>query len=147
MHVIETMMPSNHLILSPSSLVLKSFPASRFFPMSQLFTSGGQSSGASALASVLPMNIRGWFPLGFTGLIFLQSKELSRVFSSTRILKHQFFCAQPSLWSNSQHLCMTTGKTIAVTRWTFVGKVTSLLFNVLSRFVITFLPKRRHLWR
>ena len=71
-----------------------SFPASRSFPMSQLFASGGQSIGASASASVLLVNIQDWFPLGLTGLISLQSKEFSRVFSSTTVWKHQFFCAQ-----------------------------------------------------
>ena len=83
---------------------LQSFPASGSFPMSQLFASGGQSIGASALASVLPMNIQGWFPLELTGLISLQSKGLSRVFSSTTIQKHQFFSIQPSLWFNF-HIC------------------------------------------
>ena len=77
----------------------QSFPASRSFPMSQLFASGGQSVGASV--SVLPMNIQGLFPLGLTGLISLQFKGLSRVFSSTTVWKHHSFCAQPSLWSNS----------------------------------------------
>ena len=67
----------------------------------QLFTSGGHSIGASASALVLPMNIQDWFPLELTGLIFLQSKGLSRVFSSTTIWKHQFFSTQPSLWFNS----------------------------------------------
>ena len=76
----------------------QSFPASGSFPMSQLFTSGGQSIGASASASVLPMNIQGWFPLGLTGLISLLSKGLSRIFSSTTVRKHQFFSTQPSLW-------------------------------------------------
>ena len=80
---------------------LQTFPASESFPMSDVFTSGGQSTGALAFASVLPMKIQGWFPLALTGLIFLQSKGLSRVFSSTRIQKRQFFGAQPSLWSNS----------------------------------------------
>ena len=80
---------------------LQSFPASGFFQLNQFFTSGGQSIGISASASVLLMNIQDWFPLGWTGLIFLQSKELSRVFSSTTVQKHQFFDAQPSLWSNS----------------------------------------------
>ena len=79
----------------------RSYPASRSFPMSWLFTSGGQSIGASASASVLLMNIQGWYPLGLTGLISLQSKGLSRVFSSTMIKKHKFFGTQPSLWSNS----------------------------------------------
>ena len=78
---------------------LQSFPASGSFLMSQLLTSGDQSIGASA--SVLPMNIQGWFPLGLTGLISLQSKGLSRVFFNTTVQKHQFFSAQPPLWSNS----------------------------------------------
>ena len=80
---------------------LQSFPASGSFPMSQLFPLGGQSFGVSASASVLPMNIQNWFSLGLTGLISLQSKGLSRVFSNTTVQKHQFFDAQPSLWSNS----------------------------------------------
>ena len=80
---------------------LQSLPASGFFPTSRLFASGGQSTGASASASVLPMNIQGWFPLGLTGLIFLLSKGPSRVFSSTTVWKYQFLSAQPSLWSNS----------------------------------------------
>ena len=84
---------------------LQSFPASGSFLMSRLFTSGGQSIGASASASVLPMNIQDWFPLGWTGLTYLQSKRLSRDFSSTTVWKHQFFTAQLSLWSNS-HIYM-----------------------------------------
>ena len=87
--------------VGPFSSRLQSFPASGSFQMSQFFTSGGQSIGASALASVLPMNIQDWFPLGLTGLISLLSKGLSRVFSSTTVWKHQIFGAQPSLWSNS----------------------------------------------
>ena len=98
---IEPVMPSNHLILGHPLLLSQSSPASGSFPMSQLFTSGGQSIGASASASVLPMNIQGWFLLGLMGLISLQSKGLSRVFSSTTVSKHQFFGAQPSLRSNS----------------------------------------------
>ena len=84
----------------PFSSHLPSFPASGSFPMSQFFTSGGQSIRASASASVLPMNMQGWFPLGWTGWISLQSKGLSRVFFNTTIQKHQFFSAQISLWSN-----------------------------------------------
>ena len=84
----------------PFSSCPLSFPASGSFLMSQLFTSGGQSIGASASVSVLPMNTQGWFPLGLTGLI-LESKGLSRVFSNTTVQKHQFFSDQPSLWSNS----------------------------------------------
>ena len=83
----------------PFSSYLQSFLASGFFPMSQLFTSGGQSIRASA--AVLPINIQGWFPLGLIGLISLQSKGLSRIFSSTTVWKYQFFSAHPTLWSNS----------------------------------------------
>jgi len=79
----------------------QSFPALGSFPVSQFFASGGQNIEASVSASVFPMNIQGWFPLGLTGLISLLFKELSRVFSSTTVRKHQFFGAQPSLWSNS----------------------------------------------
>ena len=75
------------------------FPTSKSFPVNQFFTSGGQSIGASASASVLPMNIWGWFSLGSTGLTSLQSKRLSRVFSKTTVQKHKFFSTQPSLWS------------------------------------------------
>ena len=86
----------------PFSSCLQYFPAaSGSFQMTQLFTSGGQNVGVSASTSVLPMNIQCWFPLGLTGWISSQSKGLSRVFSNTMVQKHQFFCAQPSLWSNS----------------------------------------------
>ena len=85
----------------PFSSCLQSFPTSGSFPMSQFFASGGQSIGVSASASVLPMNIQDWFPLGWTGWISLQSKGLSRVFSKSTVQKHQFFSAQLSLWSNS----------------------------------------------
>ena len=97
---IELVMLSNHLILCCPLLLLPSiFPSIRVFSNELVFTSGGQNT--VTLASVLPMNIQGWFPLGLTGLISLQYKGLSRVFSSTTIEKHQFFGAQPSLWSNS----------------------------------------------
>ena len=81
----------------PFSSCLQSFPGSGSFQMSQFFASGGQSIGVSALSSVLPMNIQDWFHLGLTGLIFLQSKRLSRVFSNTTVQKHQFFGTQLSL--------------------------------------------------
>ena len=81
----------------PFSSHLQSFPASGSFPMSQFFTSGGQSIGVSGSTSVLPMNIQDWFPLGWTGWISLQSKGLSRVFSNTTVQKHQFFGTQLSL--------------------------------------------------
>ena len=91
------------------SFCLKSFPASRSFPVSWLFTSGGQSIGASAPASVLLKSIQGWFSLSLTGLISLLSKGLSRVFSSTAIRKHQFF-ALPSLWTSSHISTWLLGK-------------------------------------
>ena len=87
--------------LVPFSSCRQSFPASRSFPMSQFFTSGGQSIGVSASTSVLPMNTQDWFPLGSTGWISLQSKGLPRVVSNTTVQKHQFFSAQLSLYSNS----------------------------------------------
>ena len=102
----------------PFSSCLQSFPASRSFPMSQLLSSSGQSIGPAALASVLSMNIQGWFPLGLTGLISLQSKGLSRVFSKTTVQKHQFFSIQPSLWSNS-HRHMWKWKSLSRV-WLFV---------------------------
>ena len=124
----------------PFSPCLWSFPASGSFPMSQFFTSGGQSGGASASASVLPMNIQDWFLLGLTSLISLLCKGLSRVFFNTTVQKHQFFGTQLSLQSNSQlsNPYMTAEKTIALTRWIFVGKVMSLLFNMLEWVAIFF---------
>ena len=100
--VSDAMQLSHPLSPSPPPAL---FPSIRkWVPMSWVLASGGQSIGASASASVFPMNIPGWFPLGLAGLISLQSKGLSRIFSSTTIWKHQFFSAQPSLWSNS-HVC------------------------------------------
>ena len=78
-------------------------------------------------------------------MIFLQSKEFSRVFSNNTVQKHQFFGTQPSCIVQLSHPYMTTGKTIALTRWTFAGKVMPLLFNMLSRFAIAFLPRSKHL--
>ena len=133
-----------HPIISSSVVpfsCLQSCPESRSFPMSQFLASGGQSIGVSASASVLSMNIQDWFPLGLAGWI-LQSKGLSRLFSNNTVQKHQFFHAQLSLWSNShRYVNVTTEETIALTRRTFDGKVMSLLFNMLSRLVITFLPR------
>ena len=108
---INSVMPSNHLILL-LSLSSPAFNLSQhwFFPVSQLFASGGQSIGASKSASVLPMNIQDWFPLGLTGLISLQSKGLSRVFSNSTVQKHQFFSAQFSLWSNFHMRTWPLGK-------------------------------------
>ena len=119
------------------------FPASGSFQMSQLFASGGQNIGAAASASVLPINIQDWFPLGLTGLISLQSKGLSRVFSNTTVRKHQFFGAQLSLWFNSHIHTWQQKKIIDLTRWTFVGKLMSLLFNMLYRLVMGFWSRTR----
>ena len=97
---VESVMPPSHLAhCHPPSPPAFNFPASGSFQMSQFFASGGQSIGVSA--SVFPMNIQDCFPLGLTGLIFLQSKGCSRVFSNITGEKHQFFGPQPSLWSNS----------------------------------------------
>ena len=139
-----------HLSISSSVVLvsshLQSFPASGSFQMSQFFASGGQSTGASATASVLPMNIQDRFPLGWTGWISL----LSRVSQESSPTVHHsskasilplsaFFVVQFS------HPYKTTGKTIALSRWTLVGKVMSLFFNMLSRLVITFLPGSKYL--
>ena len=98
---IESMTPTISSSVIPFSSHLQSFPASQSFPMSQFFISGGQTIGVSASASVLPMIIQDWSPLGLTGWIFLQSKGLSRVLSNTTVQKHQFFSSQLSLYSNS----------------------------------------------
>ena len=98
----------------PFSSCLPSFPASRSFPKSWLFSSGGQSIETSTSASVLTINIQGWFPLGLTGLISLQSKGLSRLFSNTTAQKHHFFSAQPSLWSKSHIHTWILEKLIAI---------------------------------
>ena len=140
---IESMMPSSHLILCHPLLLPPSLPASESFPLSQFFAWGGQSIGVSTLASALPKDTRDWSPLEWTGWISLQSKGLSRVFSNTTVQKHQFFRAQLS--SQSSHPYMTTGKTIALARGTFVGKVMSLLLKMLSRLVITFHPRSKRL--
>ena len=141
---VESMMPSSHLILCCPLLLLPSIPPSiKVFSNSQLFASGGQSIGVSPSTSILPMNIQDWSPLGWTGWISSQSKGLSRVFSNTTVQKHQFFCTLFIL--QISHPYMTTGKTIALTRRTFVDKVMSLLLNMLSRLVITLLPRGKHL--
>ena len=99
--MVEWCHPTILFFVIPFSSIPWSFPASEYFPMSRLSTSDGQSIGASTSASVLPMNIQGWFPLGFTGLVSLLSMGLSRIFFSTTLQKHQFFGIQPSLWSIS----------------------------------------------
>ena len=133
-----------HTAISSSIVPFSSFPhslpASESFPMSQLFAWGGQSIGVSALASVLPMNTQDWSRLGWTGWISLQFKGLSRVFSNTTVQKHQaFFTVQ------SSHAYMTTGKTIALTRWTLVGKVMSLLWEYQTTWEICMQVRKQQL--
>ena len=128
----------------PFSSCPQSLPASESFPMSQLFAWGGQSTGVSASPSLLPKNIQDWSPSEWTGWLSLQPKGLSRVFSNTTVKMHQFFSAVFFIVLLS-HPYTTTGKTIALTRRTFVGKVMSLLFNMLSRLVTTFLPRSKRL--
>ena len=116
----------------PFSFCLQSFSASGSFPVSQFFPSGGQSIGASASASVLAMDIQDWFPLGWTGWISLQFQ------GTLKNLLQQHSSKAPILWHSAffiawlSHPYMTTGKTIALTRWTFVSKVMSLLYNMLG---------------
>ena len=143
-HVIALVTPSNHLILCRPLLLLPSIPSSiRVFSNESTLRIRWPSVGVSASASVLPMNIQDWFPLGLTGLIFLQSKRLSKIFSNTTVQKHQILQHSASFRVQLWHPSMTTGKTIALTRWTFVGKVMSLLFSMLSRLVIAFLPRSK----
>ena len=120
------------------------FPASASFPMSCLFISGGQSIGASVSASVPPMNIQSWFKIDWFDFLAVQGtlKSLLQHHSSeASILQHSAFFMVQLL-----HPYMTTGKTIALTRWIFVRKVISLLFNILSRFIIAFLSRSKGLW-
>ena len=123
--------------MGPFSSCLQSCPAPGCFPVSQFFASGDRSIGVSASKSVLPMNIQDWFPLGRNGWISLQSEGISSVFSNTTVQKYQFF--------GSQFLYSSTLTSISLTRWTFIGKVMSLIFNMLSRLVITFLPRSKGL--
>ena len=137
---IESAIPSNHLFLCrPLSSCLQSFPESGFLLMSQLFASGGQSIGASASPSVFTVNIQGWFPLGLRLQGTLKSLLQHHSSKASILWCLTFFMVQLS------HPYMTTGKSIALTIQTFVGKVTSLLFNTLSRLVIAFLPRSKHL--
>ena len=125
----------------PFSPYLLSFPASGSFALSWLFASGGQSFGASALASVLPMYTKVWFPLGLTGLICLQYKGLLKGLHQHHNTKASILQCSAFFMVQLSHPYMTTGRSIALTRWTFASKIMSLLFNMLSRLVITFLPR------
>ena len=124
---------------------LQSCPASGSFPMRQFFPSGGQSTRVSASASVLPISVEDWFPLGLASLISLQSKGLSRVFLQHHSSKASILQCSAFFIFQISHPHMTTGKTIALTRWTFAGKMMSLLFNTLARLVIAFLPRSKYL--
>ena len=139
----------NHLILCHPLLLLPSiFTSIRIFSNDQFFASGGQSIGVSTSESVLPMNVQDWFPLELTGWISLQSKGPLRVFSNT-FYQHSY--KAKILWCSAffmvqlSHPYMTTGKTIALTRWNFVSKVMFLLLNMLSRLVTAFLPRSKRL--
>ena len=142
----ESMMPSNHLIHCYTLLFMPSiFPSIQDFSSELALSIGLPKYWVSALASVLPMNIQGWFLLRLTGLTSLLPKGLSIIFSSTTFQKHCFFATELSLWSNSHITYMTTGNTIVLTLWTCVDKVMALLFNVLPRFVLSFIPRSKHL--
>jgi len=123
-HWISDTIQLSHPLLPPSPIAF--FPSVRVFSSESVAWVRYQSIGASASASALPMNIQSWFPLELIGLISLQSKGLLRVFSSTTVQKHQFFGALHMI--QLSYLCMTTGKTIALTTWMFVSKMTALLF-------------------
>ena len=127
----------------PFSFCLQSFPASGSFPMSQSFSSGGQSIGASASKSILPMNIQGSFPLRLPGLISLLSKWLFKSLFQHHNWKASILHCSAFFMVQLSNPYITTGKTITLTRWTFVGKMMSLLFNMLSWFAIAFLPRSK----
>ena len=141
---IESVMPFNYLILC-HPLTLSIFPSVGVFSNESVLCIKWPKFWASPSASVLRMNIQNWFPLGLIGLISLQSKGLSRVFSNTTVQKHQFFGTQLSSQSNSHIHMWLLEKNIALTRWTLVGKVMSLLLNILSRLVLSFLPRSKRL--
>ena len=139
----DLVMPSNHLILCHPLLLPSILPSIRVIS-SQFFTSGGQSIGVSASASVFPLNSQNLFPFGLTGLISFQSKGPSSLLQHHSLKASVLWCSAFFMVQLS-HSFMTTRKTIALTIWTFVGKVMSVLFNMLSRFVIAFLPRSKYL--
>ena len=136
-HGVSDAIQPSQILSSPSPPALNLSQHSGSFPMSQLFASGGQNIGVSASTSVLPMSTQEWSPLGWTGWISLQSKGPSRVFSNTTVQNHHHSSKASILWRSAfftvqlSHPYMTTGKTIALTRRTLVGKVMSLLLNML----------------
>ena len=134
---IASVVPSSHLTLF--SFCPQSFPASWTFPVSQLFTSDNQNTGLSALVSVLPRSIQDWLPLRLTGLIQGTLRTLLQHYSS----KASILSCSAFFMVHLPQPYMTTGKTIALIIWTFVGRVISLLFHTLSRFVIAFLSRSK----
>ena len=144
-HRVGDAIQPSHPPLSPSPPAFSLSQHQGLFKWVSSFHQVAKIIGVSASASVFAMNIQDWFPLGLIGWISLQSKGLSK-----SLLQHR--CSKASiLWSSAfsmvllSHPYMTTGKTVALTRWTFVGKVMSLLFNMLSRLVMAFLPRSKHL--
>ena len=138
----ELVMPSNQIILChPFFSCPQSFPASGSFPKSQFFASGGQSIGVPASASVLPMTIQDWFPLGWTGWIFVAVQETLKSLLQNHGSKASILWCSAFFIVQLSHPYMTTGKTIALTRRTLVSKVMSLLFDMLSKLVIAFLSR------
>ena len=134
-------MPSNHLILCHPLLLLPS--ASGSFPISQFFTSGGQSIGASASASVLSVNIQVQFPLNSLAGSPCSPRDSQQSYLTPHNSKASVFQCSAFFIVQLSYPYMTTEKTIALTRWTFVSKSMSLLFNMLSQFVIAFLPRSK----
>ena len=138
-------MPSNYLILCHPLLLPPSiFPASGSFPMSQFFASGDQIIGVSVSASVLPMNIQDWFSFRMDWLDLLAVQRTLKSLLQHHTSKASILQRSAFFTVRLSHPYMTTGKTIALTRQTFVGKVMSLRLNMLSRLVITFLPRSKH---
>ena len=143
---IESVVPSNHLILyCPLPLPPSVFPTIRVFSKESVLPIRWPKYWSSSF-SISPSNNLDWFPLGLTDLIFLQSKGLSRVFSNTTIQKHQYLVVLSFLYGPTFTSIHESGRTIALTRGNFPGKVMSLLFNMLSRLVITFLPRSKCLF-
>ena len=139
---IESVMPPNHLVLCRPLLLLPSiFLSSKVFSDESAFRIRWPKYWSCSFSISSPKNIQDWSPLGWTGLISLQSKWLSRVFN-TAILKHQIFSAQPSWWSNSHIHTWPLGKKVALTKRNFVGKVMTLPFNTLFRFSRALLSRR-----
>ena len=144
-HWVGDAVQPSHPLPPPSPFAFSLSQHHGLFQWVGLFASGGQSIGASTSVTILPMNIQSWFTFGLANLIPLQSSGFSRVFSNTTIQKHQFFSAQPSLWSSSHIHTWLLEKNIALTIWNFVGKMMPLVFNMQSRFIIAFFPRSKHL--